>query len=82
MIKETAHLINYEVRDAHLLTENIALNHPTPKSKKTKDFTRLYKKRGLYFSYYCTFYALTIKRTVKKILGDKIYNKMKTFLKK
>lgn len=36
MIKETAHLINYEVRDAHLLTENIALNHPTPKSKKRK----------------------------------------------
>lgn len=49
MIKETAHLINYEVRDAHLLTENIALNHPTPKSKKTKDFTRLYKKRGFVF---------------------------------
>lgn len=82
LIKETEQSINYENRDTYLLEKNVALNHPTPKTKNVEIFTKLYNnKRRLYFSYYRTFYTLMIKRTLRKMLGDKLYDKIIASLK-
>lgn len=81
LIKKTEQNINYENRDTHLLEKNVALNHPTPKTKNVEIFTKLYNKRGLYFSYYRTFYVLVIKRTLRKMLGNKLYDRIIANLK-
>ena len=82
LIKETVSIIDYKKRNACLLLENDALNHPTYRNAKMKDFTDRYNKYGLYFAYYRTFYIFVIKRVCRRILGDKLYDKFLKRIKK
>lgn len=74
IIERSKTFIEYEERDAELLINNDALNHPTIKNQKVEVFTKRYNERGLYFAYYRTFYVFVCKRMMRKILGDKIYD--------
>lgn len=74
LICSTEKVIEYEKRDASLLNSNDAFNHPTVKNPKTELFFRRYHKYGLSAAYNLTFYKLVMKRTIRRILGDKFYD--------
>ena len=69
--------VYYEKRNADLLITNVALNHPTQRNKKVDSFSARYNKRGLKYAYYRTFPVFVIKRIVRKLLGDRIYECLK-----
>lgn len=76
LVAETCSSIQYEERNTTLLKENDALNHPTVRSSKVDVFTERYNKRGIYYAYYRTFLAFVMKRIGRRLLGDKIYDKV------
>lgn len=69
--------ISQEKRNSDLLDKNDALNHPTIRNDKVDKFLSRYSKRGLYYAYYRTFPIFVIKRLVRHILGDKLYDSIK-----
>lgn len=60
-----------------ILSNNHAFNKPTVKHKKTEKFTRYYKKIGLVKAYNKCFRTLRLKRKIKLVVGDSIYNRIK-----
>lgn len=82
LISETISTIDYKERTIETLKENITLNHPTVKNKKVEVFTKRYNKRGLFYAYYRTYPVYIMKRWLRGILGDKLYEKILNGLKK
>ena len=69
--------VTFSMQDIKKLKENHAFNQPTYKSDKVIQFTKLYEKYGFEKAYYRTFRMLFFKRKLRKILGNKLYTKLK-----
>lgn len=82
LINKSKDIIEYTERDAKLLNENYAFNHATVKHSSTEKFTKLYHKHGLLYAYYMCFPIFTLKRYIRKILGEQRYTKILRIIKK
>ena len=82
LISETSSTIDYKERTVEALIENVALNHSTVKNNKVEAFTKRYNRHGLFYAYYRTYPVYIMKRWMRKILGDKLYEKILSSLKK
>ena len=82
LISETFSFIDYKKRSTEALKENVTLNHPTVKNNKVQIFTKRYNEHGLFYAYYRTYPVYNIKRQLRRILGNKLYEKILDKLKK
>ena len=64
------------------LLVNHAFNKPTVKHVKTDKFTKLYKRDGLIKAYNKCFRTLRVKRKIKLIVGETVYNKIKAAIRR
>lgn len=66
--------------DIQLLNNNHAFNRPTAKHPNTERFTKLYEQFDLETAYKKAFRSFIIKRKIRTILGDRIYDFVKGFI--
>lgn len=82
LFKKLDGYLYFDKKNISLAYKNHAFTRPTDKNSLTDRFTINYKRYGLKKAYYITFYKFAIKRMLKKIFGDKYYEKIKGILKR